>query len=64
VLHRALAIADAQHLAFCLVKFDCGCGSGEVFICRKLTENTLLILLSAWLSAGFGRAWSLRYSLF
>src|SRR5579859_3433405 len=44
VLHRALAIADLQHLAFCAVRFDCGCGQGEVLICRKLVENTILIL--------------------
>jgi len=25
---------------------DCGCGAGEVFICRKLAENTLLTAAS------------------
>jgi len=35
-----------------------------VFICRKLVENALLILLSAWLLAGRGRKWSLRFALF
>jgi uncharacterized membrane protein YphA (DoxX/SURF4 family) len=28
--------------SFCAVKFDCGCGSGEVFICPKLAENVVL----------------------
>jgi len=45
------------------VKFDCGCGTGEEFICRKLLENLLLILLTAWLLVGHGRQWSLRFNL-
>src|ERR1043166_7367043 len=48
VLRRALAIHTAQAIPLCAVKFDCGCGNGEVWICRKLVENSLLILLSAW----------------
>ncbi len=28
--------------SFCAVKFDCGCGTGEVFICAKMIENVLL----------------------
>jgi len=63
VLRRALAIAAAQHLSFCLVKFDCGCGLGEVFICNKLAENCVLMLLAVWLLAGAGRKLSLRFSL-
>lgn len=49
ILRRALAIHAAQHIPFCAIKFDCGCGVGEVLICRKLLENTLLIVLAAWL---------------
>jgi hypothetical protein len=45
------------------VNFDCGCGAGKEFICRKLLENFLLILLSGWLLAGYGRQLSLRFSL-
>lgn len=63
VLLRALGIAEAQGLPFCSVKFDCGCGSGEVFICRKLLENTMLLLLSIWLSVGSGRWLCLRFAL-
>jgi len=37
---------------------------GEVFICHKLVENTVLLLLSAWLLAGGGRQLCLRFSLF
>jgi uncharacterized membrane protein YphA (DoxX/SURF4 family) len=63
VLKRALAIAALKKLAFCAVKFNCGCGTGEVFICHKLVENGILTALSIWLLAGFGRRLSLRYSL-
>ena len=63
VFHRALLLQAAQAIPFCAVKFDCGCGAGEEFICRKLLENFLLILLSGWLLAGYGRRLSLRFSL-
>src|SRR5690349_18661666 len=43
VLKRALAIHAAQAIPFCAVKFDCGCGTGEVLICHKLVENAALI---------------------
>ena len=51
VLHRALAIREASAIAFCAIQFDCGCGAGEVNICHKLLENSLLILLAALLFA-------------
>jgi uncharacterized membrane protein YphA (DoxX/SURF4 family) len=63
VLKRALTIADLQHIAFCAVRFDCGCGNGEVLICRKLAENLVQILFSCWLLAGFGRPLSARFGL-
>lgn len=63
VLKQALKVASAKAIAFCAVKFDCGCGSGEVFICHKLPENCALILLAAWLLAGYGRHLCLRYNL-
>jgi uncharacterized membrane protein YphA (DoxX/SURF4 family) len=63
VLHRALLLESAQNIPFCAVKFDCGCGTGEEFVCRKLLENFLLILLAAWFLAGRGRQFSLRFSL-
>lgn len=63
VLKRALVIA-ASGTPFCAVKFDCGCGAGEVFICHKLVENSVLLLLSAWLLTGSGRQLCLRFSLF
>jgi len=64
VLRRALAMAATEGLQFCAVKFDCGCGTGEVVICHKLIENCALILVAAWLLSGRGRQLSLRYSLF
>lgn len=63
VLQRALALQSALSIPFCSVKFDCGCGFGEVFICRKLAENVVLMLLSGWLLSGRGRQLSARYSL-
>jgi len=63
VFRRALAIKSATAIAFCAVKFDCGCGNGEVFICSKLTENIALIILAGWLLAGPGRKFCVRYSL-
>ena len=46
VFRRALVLQAALAIPFCAVKFDCGCGTGEVFICHKLLENFLLLLLS------------------
>lgn len=43
---RALSIYHETGGAFCDVRFDCGCGTGEVFICSKLAENTVLLGLS------------------
>ena len=40
VLRRALAIHAAHGEAFCSIRFDCGCGSGEVNICAKLFQNS------------------------
>ena len=63
VLHRALAIHTLKGIPLCAVKFDCGCGNGEEWICVKLPENCLLILLSVWLVAGWGRQLCLRHRL-
>ena len=63
VFRHALVIQSALSIPFCAVKFDCGCGTGEVFICRKLLENSLFILFSVWLLAGSGRKFCFRYSL-
>jgi uncharacterized membrane protein YphA (DoxX/SURF4 family) len=52
VAKRAWAIHAAEGIPFCAVSFDCGCGTGEVLICRKLVENSALVFLSAWLTTG------------
>jgi uncharacterized membrane protein YphA (DoxX/SURF4 family) len=49
VWQRASALQAVGGLPFCAIRFDCGCGAGEVLICYKLAENIGLILLSAWL---------------
>ena len=36
IFQRALGIQETQRIPFCAIKFDCGCGVGEVLICRKL----------------------------
>lgn len=52
-------------IPLCAVKFDCGCGTGEVRLCAKLVENVLLTAVATCLGTGIaGRAWALRYSLF
>jgi len=64
ILRRALEVQTAQGIPFCAIKFDCGCGTGEVLICRKLAENLLLIALAAWLVVSrHGRRWSLRHHI-
>ena len=63
VFRRAVALQSALSIPFCAVKFDCGCGTGEVFICRKLVENFLFIVFSGWLLAGYGRKLCLRHTL-
>ncbi|MEI6195700.1 MAG: MauE/DoxX family redox-associated membrane protein [Verrucomicrobiota bacterium] len=60
VFQRALSQQAALHIPFCAVKFDCGCGNGEVFICRKLLENLSLLALSVWLLVGGERKFSVR----
>jgi len=61
VLSRAMAIQAANPIPFCAIRFDCGCGAGEVIVCHKLLENSFLILLSLLLLIGRGRRWCLQY---
>jgi uncharacterized membrane protein YphA (DoxX/SURF4 family) len=61
---RALAIYKAGALPFCAIKFDCGCGSGEVKICRKLLENGALILLSVLACNDAAKRICFQYQLF
>lgn len=54
IVVRAFAIHRASDLAFCAIRFDCGCGTGEVPVCVKLLENAGLIALAFWVTV-FGR---------
>ena len=63
VIRRALAIQTATGLVFCAIRFDCGCGTGEVLICRKIVENTAMVLLALGLVLSRTGRFSLRYSL-
>ena len=47
VFLRAKAIAHDQGIWFCAVKFNCGCGGGEMMICQKIVENAGLMFLAA-----------------
>jgi uncharacterized membrane protein YphA (DoxX/SURF4 family) len=49
VWRHALALQATTGLSFCQIRFDCGCGSGEVWICAKLVENGLLLLAAGFL---------------
>ncbi len=65
VLQRALDIATERHLPLCAVQFDCGCGSGEVFICRKIAENIFLMGLCGFLLlSGRGGKWACWFAPF
>ena len=64
VLRRAIVLHAGGHLPFCAIKFDCGCGAGEVFICRKLAENTALTLISLGLVVLRQHPGSFRPTLF
>lgn len=63
VIKRAMAIASTDGIFFCAVKFNCGCGGGDVLICQKLIENTGLMLLALLPLVGYGQKWALRFSL-
>ncbi|HOA74272.1 MAG TPA: hypothetical protein PL151_02610 [Phycisphaerae bacterium] len=46
IVIRGINIYHAKDIAFCAIKFNCGCGGGDVFICSKLIENVTLSLLA------------------
>ncbi len=56
---RALAIFRAGHMPFCTIRFDCGCGTGEVLICAKLAENVATTLLACVILGRGGRRFCL-----
>jgi len=61
---RALHIYHAGDIPFCAIKFDCGCGAGEEWICHKIPKNLGLCLLSLVVLLSRSRKWCLRGDLF
>lgn len=43
---RGLRIVEVDEIAFCAIRFNCGCGGGDVYICNKLAENVGLAFLA------------------
>ena len=64
VLLRALAIREMSGLPFCSIKFDCGCGTGEMLVCAKLGENLLLTAFSVAILFRRNHRLCLRHSVF
>lgn len=60
ILDRGLNLAGEQDTRLCVIKFDCGCGTGEVFVCNKLAENTLMIGLATLPLIRPRQRWTLR----
>lgn len=63
ILLRAQALGTAGGLPFCAIAFDCGCGTGEVNVCRKLAENAVLAGLAAGLAFSRRQRLCLRFSI-
>lgn len=49
ILWRALAQAELSGLTLCAVRFDCGCGTGDVLACRKIVENGFLMATATFI---------------
>jgi uncharacterized membrane protein YphA (DoxX/SURF4 family) len=64
VLLRSLQIYGAGGIDYCAIRFDCGCGGGEVLICWKLVENWGLILLAVLACVSRSRRFCLSNLLF
>lgn len=56
VFLRGWSIHTQQMIPLCAVRFDCGCGTGDVLICRKMLENGLLMVLSALVMTAAARS--------
>lgn len=49
---RAWTLRQQTGVAWCALRFDCGCGTGEVAVCAKLLENVGLLALAAFVAFG------------
>ncbi len=63
VAARAFGIHHTEGIPFCAVKFDCGCGAGEEWICEKIPKNLGMCLLSMIVLASRSRKFCLRGDL-
>jgi len=50
VLWHAIVLFRGGGVAFCALRFDCGCGTGEVLVCGKLAQNAALVLLAGFVA--------------
>lgn len=51
IVLRAWTIYRAGGVALCSIRFDCGCGTGEVVACWKVLQNAGLTAVAAYLVA-------------
>ncbi|MBN2445106.1 MAG: DoxX family protein [Phycisphaerae bacterium] len=64
LLMRAWSLYQTgQYASFCDVSFDCGCGTGVVFICSKMIENTSLKIGALIVILSRSRRWCLEGAL-
>lgn len=59
ILLRALSIQSAEGTPFMQIAFDCGCGTGEVIIWKKLLSNTGCFLAALIPVFSSSRRWCL-----
>ena len=57
---RAMGIHSQGGILFCDIAFDCGCGSGPINTCLKLSENLSLIALAAIATFSSSRRFALQ----
>lgn len=64
IILRGIRIYNAGEVAsFCAIKFNCGCGGGDVWICYKIPENLILTLLAVIALLSQARRFCLRKNL-
>lgn len=63
IILRAVGIHQTEGTPFCSIRFDCGCGAGIVWMCRKIPENAGLWLLALLTLISRSRRFCLRYKL-
>ena len=64
IVSRGLELQAQAGVAFCEIAFDCGCGTGVINVCSKLTQNAVLIGLALLALLSPARRLALRPALF